>query len=70
VNAIAPGPTDTEATRSIVPQQYLKAMLAQMPLAASDARRPRRPMSLPALRRAAWMTGQVLNVDGGQIMRP
>ena len=32
VNAIAPGPTDTEATRTIVPEGILKGLLMQMPL--------------------------------------
>lgn len=71
VNAIAPGPTDTEATRLIVPDVILKQLLAQMPL---------RRMGIPAdlvgtclfllSDASAWMTGQVINVDGGQIMRP
>ncbi len=71
VNAIAPGPTDTEATRSIVPQQYLKQMLAQMPLARVGTPDDLVGTCLFLLSDAsAWMTGQVLNVDGGQIMRP
>ena len=71
VNAIAPGPTDTEATRLIVPDVILKQLLAQMPL---------RRMGIPAdlvgtclfllSDASAWITGQVINVDGGQIMRP
>jgi 3-oxoacyl-[acyl-carrier protein] reductase len=71
INAIAPGPTDTEATRAIVPAPYLKQMLAQMPL-----NRVGTPADLVGTclfllsDAAAWMTGQVVNVDGGQIMRP
>jgi NAD(P)-dependent dehydrogenase (short-subunit alcohol dehydrogenase family) len=71
VNAIAPGPTDTEATRAIVPEPYLKAMLAQMPL-----NRMGKPEDLVGTclfllsPDSAWMTGQVVNVDGGQVMRP
>jgi len=71
INAIAPGPTDTEATRSVVPASYLKPMLAQMPLA-----RMGKPEDLVGTclfllsSESAWMTGQVVNVDGGQIMRP
>jgi 3-oxoacyl-[acyl-carrier protein] reductase len=71
INAIAPGPTDTEALRSVVPEQYVKQMLAQMPLG-----RLGKPTDLVGTclfllsDAAAWMTGQVLNVDGGQIMRP
>lgn len=71
VNAIAPGPTDTEATRSIVPPQYLKAMLAQMPLARVGTPQDLVGTLLFLLSEdAAWLTGQVINVDGGQIMRP
>ena len=71
VNAIAPGPTDTEATRMIVPDVILKQLLAQMPL-----RRMGTPADLVGTclfllsDASAWMTGQVINVDGGQIMRP
>ncbi len=71
VNAIAPGPTDTEATRTIVPEFYLKQMLAQMPLSRMGTPADLVGTCLFLLSDAsAWMTGQVLNVDGGQIMRP
>lgn len=71
VNAIAPGPTDTEATRSIVPQQYLKQMLAQMPLARVGTPEDIVGACLFLLSgESAWITGHVLNVDGGQLMRP
>jgi NAD(P)-dependent dehydrogenase (short-subunit alcohol dehydrogenase family) len=71
VNAIAPGPTDTEATRAIVPAPYLKQMLAQMPLARLGTPQDLVGTLLFLLSEdAAWMTGQVINVDGGQIMRP
>lgn len=71
VNAIAPGPTDTEATRSIVPQQYLKQMLAQMPLARVGTPEDIVGACLFLLSSdSAWITGHVLNVDGGQLMRP
>jgi NAD(P)-dependent dehydrogenase (short-subunit alcohol dehydrogenase family) len=71
VNAIAPGPTDTEATRSVVPDFYIKQLVGSMPL-------PRlgQPADLVGTclfllsDAAAWMTGQIINVDGGQIMRP
>jgi NAD(P)-dependent dehydrogenase (short-subunit alcohol dehydrogenase family) len=71
VNAIAPGPTDTEATRSVVPEAVLQQLVAQMPLA-----RQGRPEDLVGTclfllsDASAWLTGQILNVDGGQIMRP
>ena len=71
VNAIAPGPTDTEATRAIVPAPYLKQMLAQMPLARVGTPQDLVGTLLFLLSAdSAWMTGQVINVDGGQIMRP
>lgn len=71
VNAIAPGPTDTEATRSIVPPQYLKQMLAQMPLARVGTPEDIVGACLFLLSpESAWITGHVLNVDGGQFMRP
>lgn len=71
VNAIAPGPTDTEATRSVVPEPIAKQILATMPLS-----RMGRPEDIVGAclfllsDDAAWITGQVVNVDGGQIMRP
>lgn len=71
VNAIAPGPTDTEATRSIVPEPILAQILAQMPLARVGTPDDLVGACLFLLSDAAgWITGQVVNVDGGQIMRP
>jgi 3-oxoacyl-[acyl-carrier protein] reductase len=71
VNAIAPGPTDTDATRSIVPEAILKQILAQMPLPRVGMPEDIVGACLFLLSNdAAWITGQVLNVDGGQIMRP
>ena len=32
VNAIAPGPTDTEAARTVVPDAYMKPILASLAL--------------------------------------
>ena len=71
VNAIAPGPTDTEATRTIVPEPILKQLLSQMPLARIGTPADLVGACLFLLSDASrWMTGQVINVDGGQIMRP
>jgi 3-oxoacyl-[acyl-carrier protein] reductase len=70
VNAIAPGPTDTEATRRQVHSSILDGILSQMPL-----RRMGQPADmLGALLfllsdDARWITGHILNVDGGQVMR-
>ena len=71
VNAIAPGPTDTDATRSIVPEVILKQILAQMPLPRVGTPEDLVGTCLFLLsEESAWITGQVINVDGGQIMRP
>jgi 3-oxoacyl-[acyl-carrier protein] reductase len=71
VNAIAPGPTDTEATRTIVPDVILKQILGQMPLPRVGTPNDLVGACLFLLsEESAWVTGQVLNVDGGQIMRP
>jgi NAD(P)-dependent dehydrogenase (short-subunit alcohol dehydrogenase family) len=71
VNAIAPGPTDTAATRAIVPEAIMKQMLAQMPLARMATPQDLVGTCLFLLSDdAAWLTGQVINVDGGQVMRP
>lgn len=70
VNAIAPGPVNTEATRSSVPEPLLDQIIATMPI--SRLGEPD-DMIGPALfllsDEARFITGHVLNVDGGQIMR-
>jgi NAD(P)-dependent dehydrogenase (short-subunit alcohol dehydrogenase family) len=71
VNAIAPGPTDTEATRTVAPEQILKQILATMPLPRMGSVDDLVGTCLFLLSdEAAWLTGQIVNVDGGQIMRP
>jgi len=71
VNAIAPGPTDTEATRSVVPDEYIKRMVATMPLARKGQTSDLVGALLFLLSDSArWITGHILSVDGGQIMRP
>ncbi len=70
INAIAPGPTDTEALRGGVSAELIDGIVAQMAL-------PRRgqPEDLAGtcvfLLSAAsgWMTGQILTVDGGHTFR-
>lgn len=70
VNAIAPGPTDTEATRSVVPESILKGILATMPLARMGETGDMVGAALFLLSdEASWITAQILAVDGGQIMR-
>ncbi|MEC3913857.1 SDR family oxidoreductase [Nocardia sp. CDC160] len=71
VNAIAPGPTDTEATRSIVPEQFVDQLVNQMALKRLGTTEDMVGACLYLLSDdAAWVTGQVLNVDGGQVFRP
>jgi NAD(P)-dependent dehydrogenase (short-subunit alcohol dehydrogenase family) len=71
VNAIAPGPTDTEATRKQVPEAFRNAILAQMPLSRMGSTDDMVHSALFLLSdEASWITGQILAVDGGMIMRP
>jgi 3-oxoacyl-[acyl-carrier protein] reductase len=71
VNAIAPGPTETEAARSVVPDTYLSELVKSLAL-----KREGRPSDLVGMCQfllsddAAWITGHVFNVDGGQVVRP
>ncbi|NUS57409.1 MAG: SDR family oxidoreductase, partial [Streptomycetaceae bacterium] len=70
VNGIAPGPTDTEATREIVPEEYRGAMVAQLALKRLGTPEDMAGAVLFLLSdAAAWLTGQVVSVDGGQIVR-
>ncbi|MFI5318155.1 MAG: SDR family oxidoreductase [Myxococcota bacterium] len=71
VNAIAPGPTDTGALHSVVPDSFIKPMVAGLPIARVGTPSDHVPALLFLLSDAAsWITGQVVNVDGGQVMRP
>ncbi len=70
VNAIAPGPTDTEATRKIVPDAIRKSILSSMPISRMGTVDDMVGAALFLLSDdASWITGQILAVDGGQIMR-
>jgi NAD(P)-dependent dehydrogenase (short-subunit alcohol dehydrogenase family) len=70
VNAIAPGPTDTAATREIVPDEVQAAILGGMAL-----KRLGRPEDMAGTLvfllsdDAAWVTGKTIAVDGGQIIQ-
>jgi 3-oxoacyl-[acyl-carrier protein] reductase len=70
VNAIAPGPTNTEATREMVPEAYQQALLAQMAI-----KRLGTPADLAGTLLfllsddALWLTGKTIAVDGGQVVR-
>jgi 3-oxoacyl-[acyl-carrier protein] reductase len=70
VNAIAPGPTDTEATRTIVPEQYLDELVKNMAVKRLGTADDMAAACLFLLSdEASWITGQIVNVDGGQVFR-
>jgi NAD(P)-dependent dehydrogenase (short-subunit alcohol dehydrogenase family) len=70
VNAIAPGPTATEASRTVVPDEFMQPIIAGLAL-----KRQGTPDDLVGLclfllsDRARWITGHVFNADGGQVFR-
>ncbi|MCU1357231.1 MAG: putative short-chain type dehydrogenase/reductase [Acidimicrobiales bacterium] len=70
VNAIAPGPTDTEATRAQVGEGMIGKLVKDLAI-----KRPGTPTDMVGAclfllsDEAAWVTGQILNVDGGQVFR-
>lgn len=70
INAIAPGPTDTGALQKTA-GEYAAEMIKTMPLARLGQPSDMADAALFLLSdQASWITGQILNVDGGQIMRP
>ena len=70
VNAIAPGPIDTEANRSSTPQSIVKEMVDKLPIKRMGQPEDLVGMLLFLLSdEASWITGQIFNVDGGQIIR-
>jgi NAD(P)-dependent dehydrogenase (short-subunit alcohol dehydrogenase family) len=70
VNAIAPGPTDTEATRTQVGDGYTKELVKGLALKRMGTPDDMAGLCLFLLSDdAAWITGQIFNVDGGQVFR-
>lgn len=70
VNAIAPGPIDTEATRTVTPGNMVADMVKTLPLKRMGTPDDLVGACLFLLSdEAAWITGQIFNVDGGQIFR-
>jgi NAD(P)-dependent dehydrogenase (short-subunit alcohol dehydrogenase family) len=70
VNAVAPGPTDTEATRGSVKPEIIERLISQMPLRRIGTTADIVAACLFLLSdRAGWITGQTLSVDGGTVLR-
>lgn len=71
VNAISPGPTDTQATRSNVPDEMLQKVISGMPLPRIGTTQDIVNGALFLLSdAAAWVTGQIWCVDGGAVLKP
>jgi 3-oxoacyl-[acyl-carrier protein] reductase len=71
VNAIAPGPIDTEANRTTTPKEIVDDIVKGLPLSRMGTPDDLVGMALFLLSdQASWITGQIFNVDGGQIFRP
>lgn len=71
INAIAPGPIDTEANRTTTPKEIVDDILKTLPLSRIGTTDDLVGMCLFLLSdQASWITGQIFNVDGGQIFRP
>jgi NAD(P)-dependent dehydrogenase (short-subunit alcohol dehydrogenase family) len=69
VNAIAPGPIDTAATRNTV-GAMVEPIVAQLAIKRLGTPDDLVGMCLFLLSdEARWVTGQVMNVDGGQVFR-
>jgi len=69
VNAIAPGPIDTEATRAQV-GDYAKELVKGLAIRRMGTPDDLVGMCLFLLSdEASWITGQIFNVDGGQVFR-
>ena len=69
INAIAPGPTETQALRNTA-GDYADELVKQMPLSRLGTPDDMADAALFLLsEQASWITGHILNVDGGQFMR-
>lgn len=70
INAIAPGPTDTEAARTQVPESIMDSIVKGLAIKRQGTPEDLASMCLFLLSdEASWITGQIVDVDGGQIVR-
>ena len=71
INAIAPIPIDAEANRTTTPAAMVDDIVKRIPLSRMEPADDLVGMCLFLLSdQAKWITGQIFNVDGGQIIRP
>ncbi|HTO00116.1 MAG TPA: SDR family oxidoreductase [Microthrixaceae bacterium] len=70
INAIAPGPIGTEAARNVVPESIMRDIIKGLAI-----KREGTPEDLASMMKfllsdeSSWITGQIFNVDGGQVVR-
>ncbi|MEE2769175.1 MAG: SDR family oxidoreductase [Actinomycetota bacterium] len=70
INAIAPGPTDTPAMNRQVPDEFKSVLIGDLAIKRIGTPGDHvGPMLFLLSDEAAWMTGHVLAVDGGQVTR-
>jgi len=70
INAIAPGPTDTDALSRQVPEEFREPLIQSLAIKRLGTPADHVGAVLFMLSDdAAWMTGQIMAVDGGQITR-
>jgi 3-oxoacyl-[acyl-carrier protein] reductase len=71
VNAIAPGPVETDAMRSTTPPAMLEHIVQGQIIKRTGTVDDLVPLCLFLLSdEAGWITGQIFNVDGGDVLRP
>jgi 3-oxoacyl-[acyl-carrier protein] reductase len=70
INAIAPGPTDTEAARTVGPGSIVADIVKGLAIKRQGTPADLASMCLFLLSdESSWITGQIFNVDGGQVVR-
>ena len=71
VNAIAPGPVETDAMRSATPPAMVDSIVQRQIIKRLGGVDDLVPLCLFLLSDdASWITGQIFNVDGGDVLRP